>query len=87
MHVLFSTLTEVFLCFFLSCKANARVCLTNTGHSPHSSSTVLFHVLIMLFYILFCVDCVVHVLFVYKSVLLSLGVNPIAVKYIISYHL
>jgi hypothetical protein len=32
-----ATLTEVFPCFFLSCKANARVYLANTGHGPHSS--------------------------------------------------
>jgi len=32
-----ATLTEVFLCFFLSCKVNARVQLTKMGHSPHSS--------------------------------------------------
>jgi len=31
-----ATLTEVFLCFFLSCKANARVNLAKTGHGPHS---------------------------------------------------
>ena len=30
-------LTEVFPCFFLSCKANARVYLAKTGHGPHSS--------------------------------------------------
>jgi len=30
-------LTEGFPCFFLSCKANARVKLANTGHGPHSS--------------------------------------------------
>ena len=30
-----ATLTEVFPCFFLSCKANARVKLAKTGHSPH----------------------------------------------------
>ena len=41
----------------------------------------------MLFYVLFCVDCVVHVLFVCKSVLLPQCVNPIAVKYIIAYHI
>jgi hypothetical protein len=28
-----TTLTEVFLCFFLSCKANARVKPAKTGHS------------------------------------------------------
>ena len=32
-----ATLTEVFPCFFLSCKANARVNLAKTGHGPHSS--------------------------------------------------
>jgi hypothetical protein len=32
----FLNLTEVFPCFFLSCKANARVKLTKTGHGPHS---------------------------------------------------
>jgi hypothetical protein len=29
------TLTEVFPCFFLSCKANARVKPAKTGHGPH----------------------------------------------------
>ena len=32
-----TTLSEVFLCFFLSCKANARVKPAKTGHGPHSS--------------------------------------------------
>jgi len=32
-----ATLTEVFLCFFLSCNANARVYLAKTGQGPHSS--------------------------------------------------
>ena len=32
-----ATLTEVFPCFFLSCKANARVYLAKTGHGRHSS--------------------------------------------------
>jgi hypothetical protein len=32
-----STLTEVFLCFFLSCKANAKVKPAKMGHGPHSS--------------------------------------------------
>jgi len=35
-----ATLTEVFPCFFLSCKANARVYLAKTGHGPHSSQLV-----------------------------------------------
>ena len=41
------TLTEVFPCFFLGCKANARVILAKTGHGPHSSKIVV------LFYVLF----------------------------------
>ena len=32
-----ATLTEVFPCYSLSCKANARVKLAKTGHGPHSS--------------------------------------------------
>ena len=32
-----TTLTEVFPCFFLSCRANARVKPAKTGHGPHSS--------------------------------------------------
>jgi hypothetical protein len=32
-----ATLTEVFPCFFLSRKANARVKPAKTGHGPHSS--------------------------------------------------
>jgi nitric oxide reductase large subunit len=32
-----ATQTEVFPCFFLSCKANARVYLAKTGYGPHSS--------------------------------------------------
>ena len=32
-----STLTKVFPCFFLSCKANARVYLAKMGHGLHSS--------------------------------------------------
>jgi len=69
-----ATLTEVFPCFILGCKANARVKLAKTGHGPHSSNC--------------CVVCFVsfYVLFVCKCVLLPPGDNPIAVnKYIISY--
>ena len=32
-----AALTEVFPCFFLNCKANARVKPAKTGHGPHSS--------------------------------------------------
>jgi hypothetical protein len=31
-----ATLTEVYPCYFLSCKANTRVYLAKTGHVPHS---------------------------------------------------
>jgi hypothetical protein len=32
-----ATLTEAFPCFFLSCKANARVKPAKTGHGQHSA--------------------------------------------------
>jgi len=32
-----ATLTDGFPCFFLSCKANARVKPVKTKHGPHSS--------------------------------------------------
>ena len=38
----FLTLTEVFPCFFLSCKAYARVKLAKTGHGSHSTTLVVF---------------------------------------------
>ena len=42
-------MTEVFPCFFLSCKANARVNLAKAGHGPHSPHiVVLFYVLFVL---------------------------------------
>jgi hypothetical protein len=72
----FLTLTEVSPCFFLSCKANARVKLTKTGHGPHSSTSVCICVvwlLFVLFYVLFLCKCVPPP-----------GDNPIAAnKYII----
>ena len=73
-----ATLTKVFPCFFLGCKANARVILAKTGHGRHSSKIVV------LFYVLF-VFILFYVLFVCKCVLPP-GDNPIAVnKYIISF--
>ena len=57
-----ATLTEVFPCFFLSCKANARVCLSETGHGPHSSKNFCVSACIVCF-VSFCV------LFVCKYVL------------------
>jgi len=57
-----ATLTEVFPCFFLSCKANARVKLAKMGHGPHSYKSVVNCVVLLLF-ALFCI------LFVCKCVL------------------
>jgi hypothetical protein len=60
-----AALTEVFPCFFLSCKANARVKPAKTGHGQHSSNIfVLFSVLyiFMLLYVLYVF--VFYVLFV-----------------------
>jgi len=68
----FLILTEVLPCFFLSCKANARVKLAKTGHGPHSS--ILFVICVVrLLFVLF------YVLFVCKCVLLP-GDNPTAVN-------
>jgi hypothetical protein len=73
----FLTLTEGFPCFFLSCKANARVKLVKTVHDLHSATLVVIYVvrlLFVLFYVLFVCKCV-----------LPPGDNPIAVdKYIMS---
>ena len=49
-----ATLTELFPCFLLSCKTNARVYLAKTGHGPHSSFLVNCVVLCIVY-----VDCVV----------------------------
>ena len=71
----FLTLTEVFPCFFLSCKANPGVKLAKTGDGLHSSTLVVIYVvrfLFVLFYVLFVCKCV-----------LTPGDNPTAVnKYI-----
>ena len=73
------TLTEVFLCFFLSCKANARIKLAKTGHGQHSSTLVVICVVSLLF-VLF------SVLFVCKCVLPP-GDNPTAVNKYIIHHI
>ena len=50
-----ATLTEVFPCFFLSCKANVRVKPAKMGHRSHSSKIfVLFYVLFVLCRSLYC---------------------------------
>jgi hypothetical protein len=50
----FSTLTEVFPCFFLGCKANARVKFAKTGHGPH------FPIFLSLYSVLFVCKCVMY---------------------------
>ena len=60
---IFLTLTEAFPCFFLSCKANARVKLAKTGHGPHSSTLFVICVVMLLFvllYVLFVCKCVLY---------------------------
>ena len=50
-----ATLTEGFPCFFLGCKANARVILAKTGHGLHSSKiVVLFYVLFVFYCFMYC---------------------------------
>jgi len=46
------TVTEGFPCFFLSCKANARVKPAKTGHCPHSSKFLCCFIFVLL-YVLF----------------------------------
>ena len=54
-----TTLTEVFPCFFLSCKANARVYLAKTGHGLHSSQLVNCVVLgiVCVNHVVLCIVC------------------------------
>jgi len=71
----YCTLTEVFPCFFLSCKVK----LAKTGHGPHSSTLVcicVVRLLFVLFYVLFVCRCV-----------LPPGDNPTAVNKYINTHM
>jgi len=52
-----ATLIEVFPCFFLSCKANARVKPAKMGHGPHSSK-LLCCSMYCLFCVVLCTVCV-----------------------------
>ena len=52
-----ATLTEVFPCFFLSCKANARVNQAKKGHGPHSHR-LLCSSMYCLFCVVLCTVCV-----------------------------
>ena len=68
------TLTEVFPCFLLSCKANPRIKPAKKGHGPYSSKllccsvyclfcVVLCIVCFVLFCVLFVLCCSVYCLF------------------------
>jgi len=58
-----TTLTELFPCFFLSCKANARVKPAKTGQGLHSSwllcCSVYFLCCSMYFCVVLCIVCFV----------------------------
>jgi len=59
-----ATLSEVFPCFSLSCKANVRVKPAKTGHGQHSSQIscyLCFSVVICVFYVICVVLCIVCV--------------------------
>jgi hypothetical protein len=74
-------MTEVFPCFSLSCKANARVQLAKTGHGQRSSKFVICVVLFVIRVVLLLI-VMFYVVFMCKCVLPP-GVNQIAVdKYI-----
>jgi hypothetical protein len=75
-----ATLTEVFPCLFLNCKANTRLKPAKMGHGPHSSKNfVLFYILFVLCRSVCCV-CVMCI------VLLAPGGYPIAVNKYITLH-
>jgi hypothetical protein len=82
-----ATLTEVFPCFFLSCKATARVKLAKTVHGLHSpllccSTVVLFYLLIDLYRSMYCL-CVN----VYYCHRVTTQLQLTNISYIISYHI
>jgi magnesium-transporting ATPase (P-type) len=57
-----ATLTEVYPCFFLSCKANASAKLAKTGHGPHSFKTfcVVLYIFFVFFSVMFVCKCVLY---------------------------
>ena len=61
----FLTLTEVYPCFFPSCKASARVKLAKTGHGPHSSTLVVICVVQLLFVLFSCYLCYSIYIYIY----------------------
>jgi hypothetical protein len=55
-----TTLSEVFPCFFLSCKANARVLLAKKGHGPHFQFFLLLCVFRSLYFVYYLCKCVLY---------------------------
>jgi len=88
-----ATMTEVFPCFSLSCKANARVKPAKTGHGPHSSKylccSVYFLCCSMYFCVVLCIVCFVsfYVLFVCICVLYYCHRVATQLQLNISYHI
>ena len=83
-----------FPCFFLSCKANARVKPAKTGHGPHSSSflccSMYFLCCSMYFCVALCIVCFFlsfSVLFVYICVLNYCHRVATQLQLNISYHI
>jgi hypothetical protein len=84
------TLTEVHPCFFLSCKANARVKLAKTGHGPHSSTLVVICVVLCI--ICLCVNVYCHRVTTQLQLINIYHIIPYHISYrivshIISYHI
>jgi len=87
-----ATKTEVFPCFFLSCKANVRVQLARMGHGLHCSQLVwplwvqipesLPTKIVVLFYVLFVRKCVLYYCHWLPTQLQLINIS----YHIISYH-
>ena len=88
-----TTLTEVFPCLFLSCKANSRVKPAKTGHGPHSSQLLCccmyFLCCSMYFCVVLCIICFVSfsVLFVCICILYYCHRVATQLQLNISYHI
>ena len=84
-----ATLTEVFPCFFLSCKANARVKPTKTGARPalfQNFCVVLYIVCFLSFCVLFVCKCVLYCCHRVETQLQLTNIYPI-ISYIVTYHI
>jgi len=81
-------LTEVFPCFFLSCKANARVKLAKTGHGPHSSKFLCCS-MYCLFCVVLCIVCFVSFRVLFVCIFVLYYCHRLATKFQlnISYHI